>query len=372
MTDDLSRNVHCVLGIPVDVVDVTSILRNIEAAAVFNTPLFISTPNVNFLVASHSDQEFKKSLIQSDLCPADGLPVVWMARLVGIPLKSRVAGSDIFEQLRAARRTAKPLKIFLFGGQEGVAALASQRINVLSNGLRCVGVFYPGFGSVDEMSRDEIVDLINRSGANILLVSLGAKKGQAWLLRNNHRLLIPIRAHLGAVLNFEAAVIKRAPPIIRRFGLEWLWRIKEEPHLWRRYLYDGGMLLHLVLTRVLPLAILMWWWRMKYQRSDKELVIAQTHNNHSITLIFYGPAIGRHIEKIVLVFRAAIATRKEIAIDFSHTCAVDARFLGALLMLWKNVSANGVGLICFDLSPKLKRIFYYNGLNFMLSLGKGK
>jgi len=105
--------------------------------------------------------------------------------------------------------------------------------------LRCVGAIEPGFGTVEQMSQDHIIEEVNASEADFLAVSLGAKKGQLWLHRNYHRLTIPVRSHLGAVINFQAGTVKRAPPRLRAWGLERLWRIKEEPHLWRRYAHDG-------------------------------------------------------------------------------------------------------------------------------------
>src|SRR5207244_10946213 len=104
------------------------------------------------------------------------------------------------------------------------------------------GVLDPGFGSVEEMSRDHIIDKVNAGAADFLAVSLGAKKGQLWLHRNHQRLTIPVRAHLGVTVNFQAGTVKRAPLRLRAWGLEWLWRIKEEPHLWRRYAHDGRVL----------------------------------------------------------------------------------------------------------------------------------
>src|SRR5262249_60148195 len=87
---------------------------------------------------------------------------------------------------------------------------------------------------------DDVMDGVNASGGVFLLVALGSRKGQIWLLRNHDRLQIPVRAHLGATLHFAAGTIRRAPAIVAKLGLEWLWRIKEEPHLWRRYWRDGG------------------------------------------------------------------------------------------------------------------------------------
>ena len=369
--DDLSRDVYCIVGMPVDAIGMESCLRRIEAAAVNRVPFLVSTPNLNFLVNSQVDWDFRESLLLSDLCPADGMAVVWIAWLLGIPIKARTAGSDIFDALKAGHNSAKPLKVFLFGGTEGMAAAASGTMNAQPSGLHCVGSLYPGFGSVDELSRDDIIDKINSSDADFLVASLGAKKGQLWLRRNHCRLLIPVRAHLGAVINFQAAMVKRAPLVMRKFGLEWLWRIKEEPYLWKRYWNDASVLLRLLLTRVLPLALWTWWLRMKYERGGQDLVIEQTRDCESYTLSLSGPATAQNVDKIISALRDAIATRKQIMIDFSNTCAVDARVLGLLLMLWKKLKGNAANAIFIGLSPELKSLFYLNGLEFLLSRGKG-
>ena len=166
------------------------------------------------------------------------MPIVWLGRLLGVPMKERVAGADLFDLLKHTR-LSEPLKVFFFGGAEGVAAAAAANINAQNNGVICTGALFPGFGSVEEMSADHIIDEINASNAHILAVALGAAKAHAWLQRNHDRLKIPIRAHFGATINFQAGTYRRAPQLMREWGLEWLWRLKEEPWLWRRYLTDS-------------------------------------------------------------------------------------------------------------------------------------
>src|SRR6202035_5028024 len=100
-----------------------------------------------------------------------------------------------------------------------IAAAAGRALNAEPGGLQCVGSFFPGFGTLEDMSRDDIIDKINSSDADFLVASLSAKKGQLWLQRNHHRLRIPIRSHLGAAMNFEAGSVKRAPPVMRKYGL---------------------------------------------------------------------------------------------------------------------------------------------------------
>jgi N-acetylglucosaminyldiphosphoundecaprenol N-acetyl-beta-D-mannosaminyltransferase len=364
--DDFARQVYCILGIPVDAIEMPALLSCIEAAAASRAPYVISTVNLNFLANSQSDSDFRESLLLSDLCTADGIAVVWIARLTGIPIKHRVAGSDIFDTLRASRNSSKPLKVLLFGGPEGAAAAASQALNAEQGGLHCVGSFYPGFCPVNEMSRDDIINQINSSGADFLVASLGAEKGQMWLLRNHHRLHIPVRAHLGAALNFQAGKVRRAPPVVRELGLEWLWRIKEEPYLWRRYWNDGCVLLRLFLTRVLPLVMLKSWLQLKHGRKERELVITLVHCHDSVTVSLSGSATAQHVDKVVPVFRDVVATDKRIIVDFSNTRAIDARFLGLLLVLRKQLNSRCGSPILIGLSHRLRRIFRLNGLGFLL------
>jgi N-acetylglucosaminyldiphosphoundecaprenol N-acetyl-beta-D-mannosaminyltransferase len=362
LPDDLSREVYCVLGVPVDAIGMHEVLRRIETAAARKVPFLISAPNLNSLVISRSDRNFRDSLILSDLCTADGVPIIWIAWLAGIPIRSRIAGSEIFDALKAEYSKAHPLKIFLFGGPEGVAEVAYQALNSQSSGVLCVGSFYPGFCSAEEMSRDEIIETINSSGAEFLVAALGNQKGQLWLQLNHHRLLIPIRAHFGATLNFQAGTVRRAPAAMRKFGLEWLWRIKEEPYLWSRYWNDGRVFLRLLFTRVLPLAVWTWWLQLMYERGE-DLVVTQADDGETVTLILSGPADARHVDKAIPAFREAIATKKKVALDFSRTRTIDARFLGLLLMLEKTLNNSGSAPVFVGLSPRLQKLFRLNEFN---------
>ena len=239
---DLDRNVYAMLGLVFDAITLDQAAAHLKACAMEGRRCFFSTPNVNFVIASRKDPDFRISVLESDLSLADGAPVVWIARLLGVPLPERVAGSDLFERLRSMK-DGRPLRVFFFGGAPGIARRAAEVLNSEISGLRCVGFISPGFGALEEMSRPEILEQINSSGADFLVVSLGAKKGQRWIHMNRDQIKVPIVSHLGAVVNFVAGTLDRCPPWVGRLGLEWLWRIKEEPGLWRRYAGDGWALL---------------------------------------------------------------------------------------------------------------------------------
>jgi N-acetylglucosaminyldiphosphoundecaprenol N-acetyl-beta-D-mannosaminyltransferase len=341
-------------------------VQRIEAAAANRGVLLISTPNLNFLVSSLSDPEFRESVLDSDLCPPDGAPIVWIARLLGLPIKERVAGSDLLDRLRAHGIGTRRLTVFLFGGAKGVATAAARRLNAQRGGLHCVGTMDPGFCEVSEMSHDHIINAVNSSGADFLVLSLGAKKGQLWLQRNHSRLTIPIRAHLGAALNFQAGIIKRAPAKVRAWGLEWLWRIKEERYLWKRYRDDGFMLLRLLLIRVLPLAVITRWQQFRGKYQPQDLLIEKKHDGQSITISLCGVASESHIPKAATCFQEALTSKQNITIDLSNTRLIDARFLGLLLMLRKELRSRGAKLIFTGVSHAIERIFRFNELGFLL------
>jgi N-acetylglucosaminyldiphosphoundecaprenol N-acetyl-beta-D-mannosaminyltransferase len=344
-----------------------ALLHAVEGAAADTTPFLISTPNLNFLIVSQRDAEFRETLLFSELCPADGMAIVWIARIMGLPIRVRVAGSDMLEALKTKDRSTRRLKLFLFGGAEGAVEAAAKVLNQSAGGLSCVGSIYPGFGNIEEMSQDHIIAEINASHADFLIAALGAKKGQLWLRRNHDRLQIPVRAHLGATINFEAGNVRRAPSAVRRLGLEWLWRIKEEPYLWRRYWNDGGTLLGLLLTNILPLAIRAGWLRLR-GRKRQGLVIERTQDHETITLSLCGAATAWNADKAIAVFRSAVAAKTKIRINLSDTCVIDARFLGLLLMLRKRAMRQSTDLKFIGASSRLQTMFRLNGAGFLLAL----
>jgi N-acetylglucosaminyldiphosphoundecaprenol N-acetyl-beta-D-mannosaminyltransferase len=363
LADDLAREVYCVQGLPIDAVAMPAVLRRIDWAVARRAPFVISTPNVNFLARARADAEFRESVLSSDLCPPDGMPIVWIVRALGAPIAHRVAGSDMFDALKA-RRSRQPLAVFLFGGNNGVAAAASQSINAKPNGLSCVGSMFPGYGSVEEFSRRRIINEINASHADFLMASLGAEKGQLWLHRNHQALQIPVRAHLGAAINFQASTVRRAPKWVADIGLEWLWRIKEEPYLWKRYVSDGLVLLQVLATHVLPLLLIALFRRL---RGERDLRVLQTRSGDTVTLSLMGDATAAHVDKAAASLRSALAAGQPISIDLAHLAAIDARFLGLLLMLRKQMKRRGLALAFTGASRRVAGLFRLHGVKFLLS-----
>lgn len=359
---DLSRNVYGLLGIPVDALDFPALLRSMELARDAGAPFLISTPNVNFLVTSQISDAFRESMLQSDLCLADGMPLIWIAKLLRIPIRERIAGSDLFGRLKSANAAGSRLRVFLLGGAEGLAAAVGAKLNAERSGLECVGVLNPGFGTIEEMSSPDIIDQINASGADLIAVFFGAEKAQAWLLLNHGRLRPPIRAQFGATINFEAGTVRRAPPMLRSTGFEWLWRIKEEPYLWGRYWSDGKALLAMLATSVLPLML-----SARRLQSLQEFSIVRRENHTSVTIALAGGAVATHAESAIEQLRDALDSGKRLIIDLSNTQYVDARFFGLFLMVRKQLAVRGQELLFTGATPGLRRIFRLNKFEFLLS-----
>jgi len=362
--DDLSRSVFGIFGIPIDAIGMADLVRKIEYAAARKDPFLISTPNLNFVVQSLSDSQFRESLLRSDLCVVDGAPIVWAARVMRIPIGERVAGSDIFDALKSLPQR---IRGFLFGGQPGVAAAAANSLNAQHAGMYCTGALCPGFGSVDDMSDDRTIAEINASDAQFLIASLGAAKGQAWLLRNHERLTVPIRAHLGAAINFQGGLLRRAPPFVRRSGLEWLWRVKEEPKLWTRYLKDGCIFLLLLVFSLLPCVLIDKFRSLiRSAASGERLWGSVTHGGRCAYVTLGGAATIGNIEKIQQLFRTAASFEKNITVDLSQVTRIDARFIGLCLMLRKQLGRHDNRLRLINVTNNVDFYFRLNRFGFLL------
>ncbi|MBU1424375.1 MAG: WecB/TagA/CpsF family glycosyltransferase [Gammaproteobacteria bacterium] len=360
---DFNREAHCLLGLPFDAVDMQSVLHRIRKASSEKSPCFLSTPNLNFLIAAQSDAAFRDSVVNSDLSIADGMPIVWMAKLLGIPIRERLAGSDVFELLR----TASPprLSVYFFGGLEGVAELACNRLNAESSGLRCAGFKYPGFASVPEMSSDANIEEINSSGADFLVVSLGAKKGQSWIEHNRSRISAPVISHLGAVVNFVAGGLDRAPVWIRRSGLEWLWRIKEEPGLWRRYTVDGWMFAKLLLARVVPYA----WYMLWHKPTDRELdsaAVERFDEDSRIIIRLQGAWVQKNLGPLRECFAGSVRAGKDVLIDLERVTYVDSAFMGLLMLLYGDRKRQARHLSVVKAKKDVLKLFRYGCAEYLL------
>lgn len=362
--DDFEREVYCIGGLPFDAIDLSKTMSRLRDAKYKKTSCFLTTPNLNFLALAQDAPDFRNSVIYSDIVIADGAPIVWIAKLLGIPIHERVAGSTLFEALGQEwrRKTA----VYFFGGPEGAGAEACSRINEKSTGLACVGYHSPGFGTVDEMSEPSIIDNINSSNADFLVVALGAKKGQAWIVKNLEKITVPLVSHLGAVINFEAKRLKRAPVKLQKIGLEWAWRIKEEPHLWKRYWHDGWFFLRLLVAKIIPHAI---WFKVNQRRLARlshHTAVVLNDNGAYAELFISGAILNSVSPDIRLLMRRASLQNKNVQVNLGDAEYLGPGILGLLLVLKKQLDKQGLQMKVVGLRANMRKLFNWNGLDYLV------
>lgn len=212
-------------------------LEFIRSAVASQHCVHIQTANVDHLMIAQRDPEFSEVLKHADLVTADGMPLVWASKLLGKPISERVAGSDIVMEL--CRRSGEwGLKLFFLGAAPGVAEDAKRQAILKYPGVSIVGVYSPASWEVEDTAANKtIVEQINDSNANVLLVALGAPKQEKWITCHMDALKTNVNIGIGASLDFLAGKIERAPLWMQKSGLEWLYRFFQEPsRLWRRYL----------------------------------------------------------------------------------------------------------------------------------------
>lgn len=189
--------------------------------------------NIAKLVNARKDALLRESLLEADMVLADGLPVVWLSRLGGRPLPERVAGIDLMHRLlELADR--KGYRVFLLGAREEVNRCVAERIARDYPGCRLAGRRDGYFSAQQE---EGVAHLIRDAGADILFVAISPPKKEKFMKRWAGCMRVPVCHGVGGSFDVFAGLTQRAPAWMQRWGLEWLYRIWQEPRrMWRRYL----------------------------------------------------------------------------------------------------------------------------------------
>ena len=209
---------------------------------------YVVTPNVDHLVQLERGGELCEVYRQADLILTDGKPLLWIAKWYGTPIKEKISGSDLFPRL-CAMAAERGYTMYFLGAAEGVAAKAAENLMQKYAGLRVVGTYSPPFGfEKDEAELAKIASMIREAAPDILIVGLGCPKQELFILHHKDELGVPLSLGLGASLDFEAGNVKRAPKWMSDHGLEWLYRITQDPkRLVKRYLVDDMKILRLAI-----------------------------------------------------------------------------------------------------------------------------
>lgn len=212
-----------------------------------NECAYVVTPNVDHIVQLEKDKELQAVYKNASLVLTDGKPLIWISKLYRTPIKEKISGSDLFPLVCKMARDKK-YKMFFLGAAEGVADKAAENLKKRFPGLKVVGTYSPQYGfEKDKKMMQEIIEMIKEKKPDILIVGLGCPKQEKFMYNYCKELQVPISFGLGASFDFEAGNIKRAPKWMSNHGLEWLYRIFQDPkRLAKRYLVDDIAIVKLI------------------------------------------------------------------------------------------------------------------------------
>ncbi len=237
------KNRVSILGVPVDCVTLTEARDRVLAMSASGAH-HVMTPNPEMLTEASRNPDFKTLLQSSDLNIPDGAGLLWAARRAGHALPERVTGIDLVSAV-AGNPTCPP--VFLLGAAQGIAEAAADHLRKNNPSLHIAGTF-SGSPHVDQEAA--IISMINASGASILFVAYGAPKQDMWIRRNLPKMpSVHVAMGVGGAFDFLAGKRKRAPQLLRSFGLEWLWRLMQEPTRIGRIFTAVAVFPYLVLTQ---------------------------------------------------------------------------------------------------------------------------
>lgn len=237
-----------ILGCHIDVVDMARSLHVIEDFIYQGKPRQVITLNAEIAHTAFRQPELRRLINHADLVTPDGAGVVWAARFLGYPVRERVTGIDLMEAL-AGLSADRGWGIFLLGAQPGIAARAADNLSQRYPGLKVIGTHHGYFG---EQETSRIVTQIKVARPDILFVGLGAPYQEFWISRHLSELGTPVAIGVGGSLDVLAGKASRAPGIMIRLNLEWLYRLVKEPRRWRRQLALPSFVLEVIMQRLSP------------------------------------------------------------------------------------------------------------------------
>jgi N-acetylglucosaminyldiphosphoundecaprenol N-acetyl-beta-D-mannosaminyltransferase len=225
--------VRNLFGVPVHALTMDQAMQKVEEAIAQNEQLQIGVVNAAKIVNMHRDETLRQDVVSSDLILADGMSVVWASHLLGQPLPERVTGIDLM--LRMLRHGNKfRYRIYCLGATDDVLEKVTRKIAEDYPNVNIVGKRNGYFTAEEEA---DVAADIKASRPDILLVAITSPKKEQFLARWSDELAVPICHGVGGSFDVLAGKVDRAPEVWQRLGLEWLYRVKQEPgRLWKRYL----------------------------------------------------------------------------------------------------------------------------------------
>jgi N-acetylglucosaminyldiphosphoundecaprenol N-acetyl-beta-D-mannosaminyltransferase len=225
-----------VLDVPLAITDYERALDWIDAAVAAGARAYVCVAAVHTVMESREDAELRAAVDGAAFTVPDGQPLAWALRALGHEIDGRVYGPELMA--RACQRAARSgQRHYLYGGRDGDAlARLRARLEERHPGLRIAGGHAPPFRELSEPELDAIAAEINAAQPDVVWVGIGVPKQEKWMAAMRSRLEAPVLIGVGAAFDFHAGLIPQAPAWMQRAGLEWLFRLAQEPRrLWRRY-----------------------------------------------------------------------------------------------------------------------------------------
>lgn len=237
----MDRKKCSVLGIGVDAVQIPDVVAEIEAWIDLRDKCrFIAVTGMHGVTEAQHDPEFRNVLNSADLVVPDGMPLVWLARFQGYGLKRRVYGPELMISF-FEHTDHENYRHFFYGGTPAVVKLLIQKLRNCFEGFQIAGIYSPPFRPLTVEEDTQVVSHINSSKADVLWVGLSTPKQEVWMHAHQGRLNVPALVGVGAAFDINSGQKRQAPPWMREHGLEWLFRLLQEPRrLWRRYIIYGS------------------------------------------------------------------------------------------------------------------------------------
>ncbi|NLU42569.1 MAG: WecB/TagA/CpsF family glycosyltransferase [Firmicutes bacterium] len=234
-----------IFGTRVDAVDADKAVARVIGMALADRASYVVTPNVEIVMAARSNERLRRALNGADLAVGDGVGLVWASRVLGRPLPARVSGIDLMtDLLREAPRHG--LRVFLLGSTKEIVAAAAERIRSTMNAE--VAGFHHGFFSPEE--EQKVVDSILRTRPHIIFVGMGSPRQELFMARNVGLIGKGAMIAVGGSFDVLSGAKRRAPSLLRRLGLEWMFRLISEPRRFRRMMALPRFAALVLLTRL--------------------------------------------------------------------------------------------------------------------------
>jgi N-acetylglucosaminyldiphosphoundecaprenol N-acetyl-beta-D-mannosaminyltransferase len=238
-------------GLPIDHLTFSQALDAIAAMIAAGEGGSVFTPNVDHVVMAAHDERFRVAYEAASLCLADGMPVLWAARLLGVPLPEKISGSDLVWPL-LERAEREQWRVYILGGAPGVGEQAARRLAARFPRIVIAGTDAPRIDmDAPAEARADVLTRVRASRPDLVLVALGAPKQELWIAESAADLRPAVLLGIGAAVDFIAGTARRAPRWVSSAGLEWLYRLAQEPgRLWKRYLLRDPEFLLIVLREL--------------------------------------------------------------------------------------------------------------------------